>query len=51
MRENAMTIVFQNYNRQDFKPKEMIVILNNNKMNLKEWVTEGKKYKNVKVSN
>lgn len=49
MRENAITNVFQNYNRQDFKPKEMIVILNNNKMNLKEWVAEGKKYKNVKV--
>lgn len=49
MREDSIKNVFENYKRQYFEPKEMIVVLNNNNMNLNTWRAEGKKYKNVKV--
>lgn len=41
--------VFQNFNRQLFKDKELIIILNNNKMNIKEWIMRAKEYSNVSV--
>ncbi len=49
MRENCMKNVFDNYERQDFKRKEMIIILNNNKMNIDNWLEESKKYKNIRI--
>lgn len=41
--------VFENFNRQLYKDKELIIILNNNKMNLKEWIKKSKKYPNSSV--
>lgn len=41
--------VFENYNRQVYKDKELIVILNNNKMNIKEWALKAQEYPSVSV--
>ena len=49
MRENCMENVFNNYKRQDFQNKEMIIVLNSDKMNLDRWLEESKKYENIKV--
>ena len=49
MRQNCMKNVFDNYERQDFKKKEMIVVLNNDNMSLAEWLRVAKQYENVKV--
>src|SRR5699024_10053113 len=49
MRQNCMENVFNNYKRQDFDKKEMIIVLNNNEMNLDKWLREAKKYKNIKA--
>ena len=49
MRENCMENVFNNYKRQDFQNKEMIIVLNNDKMNLNKWSKEAGKHKNVNV--
>lgn len=48
-RPNNMKNVFNNYERQDYNKKQLIIILNNNKMNFNEWREEAKKHKNVKV--
>ena len=49
MRENCMENLFNNYKRQDFQNKEMIIVLNNDEMNLDKWLEEAKKHENVKV--
>lgn len=41
--------IFNNFFKQDFTDKELIIILNNDKMNLEDWKTETKEYKNVHV--
>lgn len=48
-RINHIKIVFANYNRQNIKNKELIVILNNNSMNLNHWRSMAKNYPNVRV--
>lgn len=48
-RPNKMNQVFQNYSRQLYRNKELIVVLNKNCMNLTDWKNESKKYKNVQV--
>lgn len=49
MRPQYMNNVFSNYSRQIYDNKEMIIVLNNNKMNLKKWKEKAKQYKNVRV--
>ena len=49
MRENCMKNLFNNYKRQNFQNKEMIIVLNSDRMNLDKWLEESKKYENVKV--
>lgn len=41
--------VFENYARQDFEPKELIVILNNNSMDLNEWQAAAADYPDAVV--
>ncbi|WIV11200.1 glycosyltransferase family A protein [Proteiniborus sp. MB09-C3] len=48
-RLNHINQVFDNYNRQKIKRKELIIILNNNSMSLKHCKAMSKKYPNVKV--
>ncbi len=48
-RPKYMKNVFDNFNRQSFVDKELIVILNNNKMNIKKWILESKKHTNISV--
>lgn len=49
MRENSLDNVFENYNRQIHKNKEMIIILNNNNINKSIWDEQVKSYKNISV--
>lgn len=39
--------IFDNYARQEWKHKELIIILNNNLMNIAEWEEKAKDYENV----
>lgn len=41
--------IIENYNNQDFEPKELIIILNNNNLNLNEFKTKIKISKNIRV--
>ncbi len=41
--------LFANYNRQKYKPKELIIVLNDDSLNLEEWKRKAKKYNNIKV--
>lgn len=44
-----MNNIFENYNRQNFKYKQLIIILNNNSLDIKEWQDVSKKYENVSI--
>ncbi|WP_129595989.1 glycosyltransferase family protein [Anaerophilus nitritogenes] len=41
--------IFENYTRQKYPYKELIIILNNNHINLKDCTEEAKKYENISV--
>ena len=41
--------ILNNYLRQDFSPKELIIIINNNAINLEHWRRQAVQYPNVKV--
>lgn len=41
--------LFDNYNRQNYKNKELIIILNNNKIDIEACSKEAEKYKDVRV--
>jgi cellulose synthase/poly-beta-1,6-N-acetylglucosamine synthase-like glycosyltransferase len=49
MRGDFMNNIFENYGRQDYPKKELIIVLNNNKMNIDDWKKEAEKYDNVRV--
>lgn len=49
MRPHSIDNVFNNYNRQKYKEKELIIVLNNDVMNIREWKRRAAKYKNVRV--
>ncbi|MFD2612383.1 glycosyltransferase family 2 protein [Paenibacillus gansuensis] len=49
MRSSQMENLFQNYERQDWKNKEMIVILNRDDMSLSTWRDRAKRSTNVRV--
>lgn len=44
-----MNNIFSNYNRQNFKNKELIVILNNNNLDIKRWKNASKKFHNIRI--
>ncbi|SDY45264.1 Glycosyl transferase family 2 [Proteiniborus ethanoligenes] len=44
-----MNNIINNFLRQNYKKKELIIILNNNSLNLKEWKLKVKAYKNIKI--
>ncbi len=48
-RPKYLNNVFKNYNRQLYEDKELIIILNNNKMNIKEWNFKAQEYSKVSV--
>lgn len=48
-RQNYIDNVFKNFTRQNFKDKELIIILNSNDMNQKEWEEKAKKHENIRI--
>jgi len=44
-----MDNIFANYDRQQYEDKELIIILNNNRLNLEEWREKAKSYPNATV--
>jgi glycosyltransferase involved in cell wall biosynthesis len=44
-----MENVFNNYENQSYPNKELIIVLNNNKMDIDEWKSKALEYNNVKV--
>ncbi|WP_078430382.1 glycosyltransferase [Alkalihalobacterium alkalinitrilicum] len=48
-RQHHINIVFANYKRQEWKEKELIIILNKEDMDIYEWKKEAKKHQNVTV--
>ncbi|UVI28373.1 glycosyltransferase [Paenibacillus spongiae] len=49
MRQRLMNNVFNNYDHQQWKEKELILILNKDDMNLSEWVERAKRSQHVSV--
>lgn len=48
-RPECMKRLFTNYNRQIYKNKELIIILNNNKLELNKYKKAAKQYRNVRI--
>lgn len=48
-RSNYMSNIFDNYKRQNYNKKELIIILNNNKLNNDDWKQKSKLYNNVRI--
>lgn len=48
-RPDNMDMVFNNYLRQRHLPREMIIILNNNSMNLQSWLEKSKLHPDISV--
>lgn len=49
MRDDFMENVFQNYASQDFKKKELIIILNKDDMNIVKWKERAKPFRDISV--
>lgn len=48
-REYCAETLFENYERQKYQNKELIIVLNNDNMSLEEWMQKAKNYDNVRV--
>ncbi|WP_372009081.1 glycosyltransferase [Paenibacillus chitinolyticus] len=48
-RRDCMENLFQNYSRQNFRHKELIVILNHDNLNVSEYIKAAKAYKQVRI--
>lgn len=48
-RQDFFDNIFQNFERQRYKIKELIIVLNNNKINTEEWNKRAQLYHNVKI--
>jgi hypothetical protein len=48
-RLDYMDNIFANFNRQKYKWKQLIIILNNNLMDIHKWENEAKSFENIKV--
>ena len=46
---NTMKNILDNYNRQMYSNKELIVVLNNNKILIENWLLTTKQYTNIKI--
>lgn len=46
---NYMNHVFENFARQTWRPKELIIILNNDALKLSEWRSRAAKYGNIRI--
>ncbi|MFP7299298.1 glycosyltransferase [Neobacillus niacini] len=49
IRDSMMNNIFENFSRQTWEEKELIIILNNDKMELSKWQEKAAGYKNVTV--
>ena len=49
MRQEYMDMVFENYSKQDYPKKELIVVLNKNSMDINQWREKAQEFENVKV--
>lgn len=49
IREDFIDNVFNNYQQQAWKNKELIIILNKDSMNISKWKKKAKNYRNVRV--
>lgn len=49
IRQHCMQNVLDNYSRQKYPNKELIVILNRNSMDMEEWLEQAGKYEHVRV--
>ncbi|MBU5675083.1 glycosyltransferase family 2 protein [Alkaliphilus sp. MSJ-5] len=49
IRPQFMDSIFENYNRQTYKKKELIIILNKNSMDINLWKEKAKQYANISV--
>jgi glycosyltransferase involved in cell wall biosynthesis len=49
IRTNMMNNIFENFSRQKWKEKELIIILNNDKMEIEKWKEKALGYENVTV--
>ncbi|CAH1056245.1 glycosyltransferase family 2 protein [Paenibacillus pseudetheri] len=48
-RADCLNTLFNNYKRQNFNPKELIVIINNDSLKINDYITAAKKHMNVRV--
>lgn len=48
-RDEFIENIFENFSRQSYVNKEIIIILNNNNMNLKKWKKRARFYNNMKI--
>lgn len=48
-RRYCMDTLFHNYSRQNYRNKELIVILNNNNLKVREYIEAAKPYKNIRI--
>lgn len=49
MRKDSLENVFENFDRQLYENKEMIIVLNNNKMSIQQWEKKAKSYENISI--
>lgn len=49
MRPYYMENIFNNYDRQEYEDKQLIVILNRDDMDIQQWRAKAREYKNVKI--
>ncbi len=49
MRKDSLKNVFENFERQLYKNKEMVIVLNNNDISISTWEKKAKSYGNVSV--
>ncbi|OMD61584.1 glycosyltransferase family 2 protein [Paenibacillus odorifer] len=48
-RMDCIKTIFDNYQRQNFKSKELIVIINNDSLKIEDYIHAAKKHKNVRI--
>ncbi|MFE1244705.1 glycosyltransferase [Fictibacillus sp. NPDC058756] len=49
IRDHCIDNIFENYHKQTFEPKELIIVLNHDGMDIKKWREKASVYKNVSV--
>ena len=49
IRDECMDNIFNNYQQQTWKEKELIIVLNKDSMDIDRWIKKAKKYPNVQV--